>query len=81
MKIFFRVLLAIYAFCLAVFSAFAMYVAVFPMLCGDLGEYNPAISTDNAMALRIAVFAVALVFRSEHMFLLSGVRNNRIERP
>ena len=30
MKIFFRVLLAIYAFCLAVFSAFAMYVAVFP---------------------------------------------------
>jgi hypothetical protein len=30
MKILFRVLLAVYAFCLAVFSAFAMYVAIVP---------------------------------------------------
>lgn len=63
MKIFFRILLAIYAFCLAVFSAFAMYVAIFSDAYVDISEHIiQAISTDNAAALRIAVFAVALVF-------------------
>jgi uncharacterized alkaline shock family protein YloU len=79
MKIFFRVLLAVYAFCLAVFSAFAMYVAIFPNAYVEISEYIiQAISTDNATTLRIAVFAVALVFFAlSIMFLLSGVRNSK----
>jgi uncharacterized alkaline shock family protein YloU len=78
-KIFFRILLAIYAFCLAVFSAFAMYVAIFPDAYVDISEHIiQAISTDNATALRIAVFAVALVFFAlSIMFLLSGVRSSK----
>jgi len=79
MKIFFRILLAIYAFCLAVFSGFAMYVAVLPDAYVAISEQIiRAISTDNASALRIAVFATALVFFAlSIMFLLSGVRSSK----
>jgi uncharacterized alkaline shock family protein YloU len=79
MKIFFRTLLAIYAFCLAVFSAFAMYVAIRPDAYVAISEQViDAISTDNATGLRIAVFATALVFFAlSIMFLLSGVRSNK----
>ncbi len=79
MNIFFRVLLAIYAFCLAVFSAFAMYVAILPDAYVEIsGHIIQAISTDNAIALRVAVFIVALIFFAlSIMFLLSGVRSGK----
>ena len=79
MKIFFRILLAIYAFCLAVFSAFAMYVAIQPAAYVEISDQIvQAISTDNATTLRIAVFAVALVFFALSItFLLSGVRSSK----
>lgn len=82
MNIFFRVLLAVYAFCLALFSAFAMYVAVFPDAYVDIsGHIIQAISTDNATALRIVVFIVALIFFAlSIMFLLSGVRSSKDKR-
>lgn len=79
MNIFFRILLAVYAFCLALFSAFAMYVAIFPDAYVEIsGHIIQAISTDNATALRVAVFIVALVFFAlSIMFLLSGVRSSK----
>jgi uncharacterized alkaline shock family protein YloU len=79
MKIFFRILLAVYAFCLAVFSAFTMYVAIYPKAFVDISEsVIQVISTDNATALRVAVFIIALVFFAlSIMFLLSGVRSSK----
>jgi len=79
MNIFFRVLLAVYAFCLAVFSAFAMYVAAFPETYVEISGYIiQAISADNAIALRVSVFIVALVFFAlSIMFLLSGIRSSK----
>ncbi|NLK86996.1 MAG: alkaline shock response membrane anchor protein AmaP [Clostridiaceae bacterium] len=79
MKILFRVLLAVYAFCLAVFSAFAMYVVIVPQAFVDISEsIIHVISTDNATALRVAVFVTALLFFAlSIMFLLSGVRSGK----
>jgi uncharacterized alkaline shock family protein YloU len=79
MKILFRVLLAVYAFCLAVFSAFAMYAALVPDAFIDFsGRIMDVLSTDNATVLRVAVFITALLFFAlSIMFLLSGVRSSR----
>lgn len=79
MKILFRILLAVYAFCLAVFSAFAMYVAIDPDAFVNIsGMITEVLSTDNAAALRIAVFVTALLFFAlSIMFLLSGVRSSK----
>ncbi len=79
MKILFRVLLAIYAFCLAVVSAFAMYIVIDPQAYVDISEsIIHVISTDNATALRIVVFVTALLFFAlSIMFLLSGVRSSK----
>jgi uncharacterized alkaline shock family protein YloU len=79
MNILFRVLLAIYAFCLALFSAFGVYIAIDPNVFINISEYLTGIlSTDGAAALRVAVFATALVFFVlSIMFLLSGVKSNK----
>ncbi len=83
MKILFRVLLAVYAFCLAVVSAFAMYVAIYPKAYVDISEIVVrGITTDNATGnatgMRIALFIVAMIFFAlSIMFLLSGVRSNK----
>lgn len=79
MNILFRVLLAFYAFCLAVVSAFGMFVAIRPEAFVVIsGAITQAISTDSATALRVAVFVIALIFFAlSIMFLLSGVRSNK----
>lgn len=71
--------MAIYAFCLAVFSAFAVYVAIDPEAYVEISGYIiQVLSTENAMALRIAVLVVGLVFFAlSIMFLLSGVRSSK----
>lgn len=79
MKLFFRIMLAIYAFCLAVFSAGAMYVAIYPNAYIEISEsVVQVVSTDNATALRVAVFVTALIFFAlSILFLLSGVKSNK----
>lgn len=79
MKILFRILLAVYAFCLAVFSAFAMYVALDPDAFVKISDSITAVlESDNATALRVAVFITALLFFAlSIMFLLSGVRRSK----
>jgi uncharacterized alkaline shock family protein YloU len=79
MNIFFRVLLAIYAFCLAVISAVIMYVTiktgVFNTLCSYLDE---KVFSSISPGPRIAMFLIALVFFVLSItFLLSGVRSNK----
>lgn len=79
MNIFFRVLLAIYAFCLAVVSALGMYVAIDPSAFVDIAEtITDIISTENATAFRIIVFIIALIFFALSItFLLSGVKSSK----
>lgn len=79
MNIFFRVLLAIYAFCLAMVSALAMYISVRPKAYVGISEYLAEnIFTDGATGYRIAVFAVALIFFAMSLiFLLSGIKSNK----
>lgn len=79
MNIIFRVLLAFYAFCLAVVSAFGMYIAFQPgAFISISGAITEAISSDSATALKVAVFIIALVFFALSItFLLSGVRSNK----
>jgi uncharacterized alkaline shock family protein YloU len=79
MNILFRILLAFYAFCLALFSAFGVYVAIDPNLFINISEHiNGILSTDGAIALRVTVFATALIFFIlSIMFLLSGVKSNK----
>lgn len=79
MNIFFRVLLAIYAFCLAVFSALTMLMSIKT----DIYETVFKTPVDNIFMSsspgpRIAAFLTALVFfLLSLMFLLSGVRSSK----
>jgi uncharacterized alkaline shock family protein YloU len=79
MNIFFRVLLAFYAFCLAVFSAFCMYIAIDPQAFVDIsGTITGTILANEAGVLRVVVFIVALIFFVlSIIFLASGVRSNK----
>lgn len=79
MNIFFRVLLAIYAFCLAVISAVVMYIIVKPVAYMNVTGYLAEnVFADGATGLRIALFSVALIFFAMSLiFLLSGVKSNK----
>ncbi len=79
MNIFFRVLLAFYAFCMAILSAFGMYIAIYPQAFVDIsGSISEAILANEASALRIVVFIISLLFFVlSIIFLLSGVRSNK----
>ncbi|MGI6669203.1 MAG: alkaline shock response membrane anchor protein AmaP [Acetivibrionales bacterium] len=79
MNILFRILLAIYAFCLALFSAFGLYIAIDPNLFVIISDhFTEILSTDGAIALRVTIFATAMVFFIlSIMFLLSGVRSSK----
>lgn len=79
MNIFFRILLAIYAFCLAMFSAAAMFISVrIKAFASIFGYLEDNIFTDGATGYRIAVFTIALVFFAlSLMFLFSGIRSNK----
>ncbi len=79
MNIFFRILLAFYAFCLAVFSAVTMLITVktefFESIYQNLDEYVFSAESPGA---RIAMFLIALLFFVlSLMFLLSGVKSNK----
>lgn len=79
MNIFFRVLLAIYAFCLAVVSALGMYVAIDPPVFVNIARaIADIISSENVTVFRIIVFIIALIFFALSItFLLSGVKSNK----
>jgi uncharacterized alkaline shock family protein YloU len=79
MNIFFRILLAIYAFCLAVFSALTMLMAVKADIYQSVFKAPvDAIFSSNTPGPRIAAFLIALVFFAlSLMFLLSGVRSSK----
>ena len=79
MNIFFRILLAIYAFCLAVVSALAMYITIWPKAFVGISDYLAEnIFTVGATGIRIAVFTIALIFFAlSLMFLLSGIKSNK----
>lgn len=79
MNLIFRILLAFYAFCLTLFSAFVMYIALDPgAFVNIFGAVAEVISADGALALRIAAFVTALIFFSlSIIFLLSGVKSNK----
>jgi uncharacterized alkaline shock family protein YloU len=78
-NIFFRILLAIYAFCLAVISAVAMYIIVRPVAYTHVTGYLAEQFFSNGVsALRIVVFIIALIFFAMSIiFLLSGVKSNK----
>lgn len=79
MNIFFRVLLAFYAFCLAVISAIAMYISVKTDAYQGIFDYlTEKIFLSEVPGPRIATFLAALVFFVlSIMFLLSGVRTGK----
>lgn len=79
MNIFFRVLLAVYAFCLALVSALAMYITIWTKAYVDIADYLAQnVFTSGASGYRIAVFTIALIFFAlSLMFLLSGIKSNK----
>ena len=79
MNIFFRVLLAVYAFCLAVLSVFVMYIAFVPKAFIDItGLVAKALSSDVGTTLKVIIFIIGLIFFAMSiMFLLSGVRSSK----
>lgn len=82
MNIFFRILLAVYAFVMAVVSAVMMYLAVSTkMLYGALNLFKNILFGNSATGYRIAIFIVSLIFFTlSVMFLLSGVKSNKDKR-
>ncbi|NJD03553.1 MAG: alkaline shock response membrane anchor protein AmaP [Ruminiclostridium sp.] len=79
MNIFFRVLLAFYAFCLAVISAIIMLITVktdfFEIIYRNLDDY---VFLNDSPGPRIAMFLIGLLFFVlSLMFLLSGVKSNK----
>lgn len=79
MNIFFRILLAIYAFCLAMFSAVSMFISIRINTFTSIFNYlEENVFTEGATGYRIAVFVIALVFFAlSLMFLFSGIRSNK----
>jgi uncharacterized alkaline shock family protein YloU len=77
MNIFFRVLLAIYAFCLAIVSAIAMLVTIKPVIFESIYSYlsHNVLSSRNAS---IGMFVIAFIFFVlSFTFLLSGFKSNK----
>jgi uncharacterized alkaline shock family protein YloU len=82
MNIFFRIMLAVYAFFMAVISAIMMYLSVSTKtLYGALDLAKNILTGESSTGYRIAIFAVSLVFFIlSMMFLLSGARSNKDKR-
>ena len=79
MNILFRVLLAIYAFCLAMISATVIYITLRTEAFAGVSHYLAEdVFADGATGSRIAVFVIALIFFSlSVMFLLSGFKRSK----
>lgn len=77
MNIFFRIILAIYAFCLAIASALSMIVIARPRILDTIYTYLTENVFENKGA-SIALFVVAFVFFILSIaFLLSGFKGNK----
>lgn len=73
MNLFFRILLAVYAFCLTIISLVTVAITIKPVIFTNLAEYV----TVDVWARRI-VFVVASVFLIlSLMFLFSGIRSDK----
>lgn len=79
MNIFFRILLALYAFCLALVSAAVMLISIkIEYFASITGFLQSNVFSDTTQGPRMAVFAAALVFFVLSLsFLFSGVRYNK----
>lgn len=77
MNIFFRIMLAIYAFCLAVFSLISVLITFRPEIFNAISDFlSDVVLVD--VVYRIIMFVVAFIFfMLSIMFLLSGIRSNR----
>lgn len=77
MNIFFRVLLAIYAFCLMVLSAFMMVVTVKSTYLEIIYNYFRSDVLQNRGSAVIAFIIAFIFFVLSLVFLLSGLKSNR----
>ncbi len=79
MNILFRVLLAIYAFCLALVSAITICITIRPELFNSIADYlSENVFAQGTIGMRIAVFTIGLIFFALSLvFLLSGVKSNK----
>lgn len=79
MNIFYRILLAVYAFCLMLFSAIVMYTAIWTEVFTGIADYLARnVFSEGATGFRIAVFVTALIFFAlSIVFLLSGFKSNK----
>ncbi len=79
MNIFFRVLLAFYAFCLAVISAILMLITLKTDFFETIYRYlDEGIFSNGSPGPRIAMFIIALLFFVlSLMFLFSGMKSNK----
>jgi uncharacterized alkaline shock family protein YloU len=77
MNILFRIVLAVYAFCLALISAIVGFVSIKPDVFRDISTYIKYDMLGSTLA-RMITFLIALVFFALSItFLLSGVRSNK----
>lgn len=77
MNIFFRILLAIYAFCLAVISAVAMVVIARPEIFNSVYNYISTGVLYNRGASIAAFIIVFIFFVLSLAFLLSGIKSGK----
>lgn len=80
MNIFFRVLLAAYAFCLAIISAICILITFRTEIFDSISSFLADVVLVDVSA-RILMFVIALIFFVlSLMFLLSGVKSNKDKR-
>jgi uncharacterized alkaline shock family protein YloU len=80
MNIFFRILLAIYAFCLMVVSVISMIITFQPQLFDTVSSYiSKELKTSHSLPLIILITSFVF-FLISLMFLLSGVKSGRDKR-
>jgi len=77
MNIFLRILLAVYAFCLAVFSAIVMIVIARPEIYDSISNYITTVILYNSGASIAAFIIVFIFFVLSLAFLLSGIKSGK----
>ena len=77
MNLFFRILLAIYAFCLTVISLITMVITFRPYIFNNISRYLVEVVLPNRNASFLMFLIAFLFFIMSVTFLLSGVKSNR----
>lgn len=79
MNLFFRIILTVYAFCLAIISAIVMIVTINTEYFFSISNFlNDKVFSSVQQAPRIIMFIIALIFFALSItFLLSGVKVNK----